>query len=211
MGARLGDRCHLLDRQRAHRERASSTWNASHVAIFDLQVNSQIGIGLDCTRSDGLGHRWGRNSWYTAGLPDAIEHHRTRLNGLWADARSASLPSRDILFPALGSGRNPGECGPLRPFIRTTGTRPEADFGPFSVSLHPPSPTQPNHAKFSTDVRSSEDQWVTEIWRGAGSKGARSGGVNRERTVRFGTDLRVRPPSMGPGPSGRPAKREKER
>jgi hypothetical protein len=48
---------------------------------------------------------------------------------------SASLPSRDILFPALGNDRNGAECGHFRPFVRTTGAGRQAHFGPFSVSV----------------------------------------------------------------------------
>jgi hypothetical protein len=65
---------------------------------------------------------------------------------------SASLPTRDILFPPLIRGRNPAECGDLRPFFRTTSTRLEAYFGLFSGSLAALSPTRPNHGRFGTDV-----------------------------------------------------------
>jgi choline dehydrogenase-like flavoprotein len=36
---------------------------------------------------------------------------------------SASLPIRDILFPALGTGRNPAECGRLPPSLNTARDR----------------------------------------------------------------------------------------
>jgi hypothetical protein len=68
---------------------------------------------------------------------------------------SASLASRDILFPALAAGRNGAERGPSRSFIRTTVTRSEAYFGPFPVSLRPLSLTQPNHAHFGTVIGTS--------------------------------------------------------
>jgi hypothetical protein len=99
------------------------------------------------------------------------------------------MPSRDILFPLPISGRKPADCGHSWQIVRTMRSGWRGHFGPFPVSLGPLSPTQPNHAQFGTDIRSSTEQWVTETRRGAGSKGARSGGVNSERTVRFGTDL----------------------
>ena len=71
---------------------------------------------------------------------------------------SASLPSRDILFPAPGADPNAAECGRLRPSIRTTDPAREADFAPFSGSLTPLSLTQLNHARFGTDVRSQQSQ-----------------------------------------------------
>jgi hypothetical protein len=64
------------------------------------------------------------------------------------------MPVWDILFAALSAGRNPAELERSRPFFRTTSTGPEAHFGSFSVSLRPLSLTQPNHARFGTDVRS---------------------------------------------------------
>jgi hypothetical protein len=74
---------------------------------------------------------------------------------------SASLASRDILFPGLVGGRKAAECRLFGSLVRTTRADSEARFGPFSVSLRPLSPTQPNHAHFGTDVGSSVDQWVT--------------------------------------------------
>jgi hypothetical protein len=61
---------------------------------------------------------------------------------------SASLPIRDILFQRHADGRNGAQCGPLGPFIRTTGTGRQAYFEPFSGSLANFSLTQPNHAHF---------------------------------------------------------------
>src|SRR5918995_7529801 len=75
-------------------------------------------------------------------------------------ASTASLPIRDILFDALRAGRNPAECGHLRPFIRTAGTGRQAYFGPFSGSLATFSLTQPNHAHFGTVVESFRNQSV---------------------------------------------------
>jgi hypothetical protein len=71
---------------------------------------------------------------------------------------SASLPIRDILFGHPGAGPNGAECGPFRPFVRTTGTGPGAHFGLFSVSLRPFSRTQPNHGHSGTDVGSAINQ-----------------------------------------------------
>jgi hypothetical protein len=68
---------------------------------------------------------------------------------------SASLASRDILFPALVAGRNGAERGLLRRFFRTTRTGRQARFGRSSVSLRAISLTQPNHGDFGTDVGSS--------------------------------------------------------
>jgi hypothetical protein len=45
---------------------------------------------------------------------------------------SASLPGRDILFPAAGVGRNGPEFGRSRLIVRTTGVRRHAHFGPVS-------------------------------------------------------------------------------
>ena len=81
---------------------------------------------------------------------------------------SASLASRDILFPALWCGRNPAECRPFGPFIRTTRRGSEAHFGPFPVSPRPLSLTQPNHGHFGTDVESSIIQWVGGRPKGVG-------------------------------------------
>ena len=117
--------------------------------------------------------------------------------------RSASLPSWDILFPALAAGRNGAERGPSRSFIRTTVTRFEAHFGPFPVSLRPFSLTQPNHAHFGTVIGTSTDQWVRGSPKERSLEEPPSGEGNTARTVRYGTDLQVRPPSMNPGPSGR--------
>jgi len=55
----------------------------------------------------------------------------------------------------LGTGRNGAELGALRLYFRTTGTGRGARFEPFFVSLGPPSPKQPNHGHFGTDVESS--------------------------------------------------------
>jgi hypothetical protein len=112
---------------------------------------------------------------------------------------SASLASRDILFPRLASGRNGAECGPSRPFFRTTRTGPEAHFGPFSVSLRPSSLTQPNHARL---VRMSEPRnfnGLEEARRDAGLKELRSGGVNWDQNEAV----------CGVGPSGRTAVRQR--
>ena len=98
---------------------------------------------------------------------------------------SAKMPSWDILFSALCRGRNRAEFGPSRPFFRTTGTGPQAHFGPFSLSVGLPSLTQPNHGRFGTDVRTAQPQWVRRSPRGVGSKELRSGGVSRDRTIRF--------------------------
>jgi hypothetical protein len=73
---------------------------------------------------------------------------------------SASLASRDILFPELGATRKAAEWAPSRPFFRTMSTGLEAHFRPFFDSLSPPSLTQPNHARFGTDVRNSRIQRV---------------------------------------------------
>jgi hypothetical protein len=58
----------------------------------------------------------------------------------------------------VGIAQNPDV---LRPFFRTTGGGRQPYFGPFSVSLGLLSLTQPNHARFGTDVRSSKNQNVT--------------------------------------------------
>jgi hypothetical protein len=102
---------------------------------------------------------------------------------------SASLASRDILFPALGIGRNPADRGHLRSFIRTTVTRSEAHFGPFPVSLWPLSLTQPNHAHFGTVTGTSTDQWVrgsAEALKERSLEEPPSGEGNTARTVRYG-------------------------
>ena len=98
---------------------------------------------------------------------------------------SASLPSRDILFPLLISGRNPAECGHSWPFVRTTRTGLRAHFGPFSVSLGPLSPKQPNHGHFGTDVGKLRNSMGWRRPKGSGLKNLRSGEVNRDRTLRF--------------------------
>ncbi len=91
-------------------------------------------------------------------LPRQRSYHRTESSNR---SPSASLPVRDILFPALGGGRNPAECRASWLLIRTTRTSWEAHFRPFSLSLGPTSLTQPNHARFGTDVRVPMNQWVT--------------------------------------------------
>jgi len=63
-------------------------------------------------------------------------------------------------FPCARCRPEPRRIGPFRPFLRTMTTGGKARFGPFSVSLRPFSLTQPNHARFGTDVRSSQSQWV---------------------------------------------------
>jgi hypothetical protein len=85
---------------------------------------------------------------------------------------SASLAIRDILFQRSADSRNGAECGRFRPSVRTTGTRPEAHLGPFSVSLRPLSLTQPNHGHFGTVVRSQPDQWVMRCQLGCGFESA---------------------------------------
>ena len=65
------------------------------------------------------------------------------------------------------------------------GPPPRAHFGPFSVSLGPLSPTQPNHGHFGTDVESSIIQWVGGRPKGSGFEKPRSGEVNTDRTVWF--------------------------
>jgi hypothetical protein len=82
-------------------------------------------------------------------------------------------------------------------------TRSEAHFGPFPVSLRPLSLTQPNHAHFGTVIGTSTDQWVRGSPKERSLEEPPSGEGNTARTVRYGTDLQVRPPSMNPGPSGR--------
>ena len=101
--------------------------------------------------------------------------------------RSAKTPSQDILFRALVTGRNGAECGHSWQNVRTTRTGVKANFGPFFVSASPLSPTQPNHAHFGTDVRSSESQCVTAPQRGEGLQEPRSGGVDGNRTVGSGS------------------------
>ena len=64
---------------------------------------------------------------------------------------SAKTPSRDILFPALATRRNPAESGLFWPFVRTTAPGLRGYFGPFSGSLGPLSPKQPNHGRFGTE------------------------------------------------------------
>jgi hypothetical protein len=70
------------------------------------------------------------------------------------------MPSRDILFQLLISGRKPAECGHSGQIIRTTGTGLRAHLGPFSAFLRPLSLTQPNHAHFGTVVESLRNQCV---------------------------------------------------
>jgi hypothetical protein len=94
---------------------------------------------------------------------------------------------QDILFSPLISGRNSPECGHSWQIVRTMRTGLRAYFGPFFVSLRPLSLKQPNHARFGTDVKSSQNQWVRRNLRGAGLKEPRSAEVNWDRTIRFGT------------------------
>jgi transposase-like protein len=54
--------------------------------------------------------------------PTAVKRRRAKRMLAASELPSASLPIRDILFPALGTGRNPAECGPSRSSFRTTGT-----------------------------------------------------------------------------------------
>jgi len=67
------------------------------------------------------------------GLSAGVVVQRTSAKRMFAASEppSASLASRDILFPALGIGRNGAECGPSRPFIRTRSGDRQAHFGRF--------------------------------------------------------------------------------
>jgi hypothetical protein len=74
------------------------------------------------------------------------------------------------------------------PIVRTTGTRPEAHFGPFSASLRPLSLTQPNHGRFGTDVGSSTNQLVTGMLIGPGFERAalRRSKRGSNNSIRYG-------------------------
>jgi hypothetical protein len=102
-------------------------------------------------------------------------------------ACSASLASRDVLFPPPIGGRNPAERGHSWQIVRTMGTGLRTHFGPFSVSRGPLSPTQPNHPRLGTDVSRSSINALADTRTGLGLKGAPSGAVNRGRTIWFGT------------------------
>jgi hypothetical protein len=84
---------------------------------------------------------------------------------------SASLPTRDILFRPVAGGRNRAECRLSRSFFRTTSTEPEAHSGPLSAYPGPFSLTQPNHARFGTDVRRPPDQCFSGHPNGYGFEG----------------------------------------
>jgi hypothetical protein len=101
---------------------------------------------------------------------------------------SAKTPCRDILFPALSAGLNPAELGPSGVISepRAPARRP---FRVISVSLGQVFLTQPNHARFGTDVGSGEIQGLRESPKGSGLKTSRSAGVNRDRTVRFSVSV----------------------
>ena len=77
-----------------------------------------------------------------------------------------------------------------------------AHFGPFFVSLGSLSPKQPNHGHFGTDVESSIIQRVGDAGRGQGLQNLRSGGVNRDRTLRFGHISSGSRGRRGAAPSG---------
>ena len=98
---------------------------------------------------------------------------------------SASLPIRDILFPALAAGRNGAECGPSWPFVRTTDPARKAHLAPFSASLRPLSLTQPNHARFGTVIGTSTDQWVRGSPKERSLEEPPSGEGNTARTIRY--------------------------
>ena len=62
-------------------------------------------------------------AWRDAGAVErgGLENRCTRERTVGSNPTpSASLPSRDILFPLPIGGRNPAECGRSRPFVRTT-------------------------------------------------------------------------------------------
>jgi hypothetical protein len=66
------------------------------------------------------------------------------------------------------------EARRMRPFLASCpnhGARPEGHFGPFFVSLGRVSLTQPNHARFGTDVGSAQIQWFRESPKGCGFEG----------------------------------------
>jgi hypothetical protein len=94
-------------------------------------------------------------------------------------ARSASLASRDILLALFGRD----------------GTRQNADICGHSSEPRAPARkpisglTQPNHARFGTDVSSSIDQRVTGGLKGLGLRKPRSGGVSTYRTFWFSCAL----------------------
>ena len=117
-----------------------------------------------------------------------IRVQRTRAKRMFAASEppSANTPSRDILFPLLISGRKPAEWGHSGQIVRTMRTGSSVHFGPFFVSLGPVSPKQPNHGHFGTDVGSLIIQRVGGRSKGVGFEKPRSGGVNRDRTLRFG-------------------------
>jgi hypothetical protein len=85
---------------------------------------------------------------------------------------SAKTPCRDILFPWVHRGRKPAEYGHFRRIVRTTMRRLLPHCRPFSASLRPLSPKQPNHGHFGTDVESSIIQWVGGPRKGSGFENA---------------------------------------
>ena len=95
-------------------------------------------------------------------------------------------PVKTFFFPALVGGRNRAERGHLRPFFRTTSTGPGVPFG-LSPSLL--APFLRHNRTMGILVRMLEARkfrGLRTTRRGTGSKGARSGGVNRERMIWFG-------------------------
>jgi hypothetical protein len=106
---------------------------------------------------------------------------------------SANTPSQDSLFPRVDQALKPAECGLSREIIRISSPGVSGHFECF----------RPLSGHFLRRNRTTivlvrmleirQINMLSDHRRVEGSKGARSGAVDWERTVRSGTDLRVRP------------------
>jgi hypothetical protein len=104
---------------------------------------------------------------------------------------SASHPSRDILFPLLISGRKPAERGLLRPLSEPRAAAARPISGLFlSLSAHFLRPNRTT-AILVRMLKTKSFNLLHDTRRGAGLKNLRSGGVNRDRTVRFSVPARA--------------------
>ena len=110
-------------------------------------------------------------------------------------------PVGTFLFRSIGA-ETPQNASIPRPIIRTT--RPHRPLRAFSVSLGPLSPTQPNHGRFGTDVKSESNQRFRAKPEGRGFERAalRRGepGSNSSVLVRTGA---CNTPPLSPDRNGR--------
>ena len=119
---------------------------------------------------------------------------KTRRRGF--DDSSSPSASRDILFSSLRAAESPQNAG-LRGYLsepRAAAAKAASGHFPspsLSLSLSALPPMEPNHGRFGTDVRNSQNQWVSSRPCGRGFERAALRRSEHGSNIRFGSDVRM--------------------